>query len=83
MKTLLELEITPREDRLLKEMLAAMNISFSSQFVENSPEIVFEKGGSETEIRESVQKCFGMWKNRQDFNDFQDFRQQAWGGRGV
>lgn len=46
-------------------------------------EFSLEKGASETEIRESVQKCFGMWKNRQDFKNFQDFRQQAWGGRGV
>ena len=46
-------------------------------------ELSLEKGASETEIRESVQKCFGMWKNRQDFKNFQDFRQQAWGGRGV
>ncbi len=58
-------------------MLRAMNIAFKSRLVEEDNDF------SEKEIGEAVQNCFGIWKDREDFTDFTDFRQQAWKGRGV
>jgi hypothetical protein len=75
MTTILELEVNPQQEKLLKDMLLAMNITFKSQLVNESY--------SEKEIGEAVKKCFGIWKDREDFTDFNDFRKQAWGGRGV
>lgn len=77
MKTILELEVNPQQERLLKEILTAMSIDFKSHPAE-------EKGYySENEIKETIESCFGIWKDRNDFSDFDDFRKQAWGGRGV
>ena len=36
MNAILELEISPQQERLLKKMLTAMNITFKSQFVEKN-----------------------------------------------
>lgn len=77
MKTIFELEVSPQQERLLKDMLIAMNITFKSQLVDEN------ESYSEKEIEESVKNCFGMWKGREDFSDFNDFRKQAWRGRGV
>ena len=55
-----------------------MNISFSNYPIEER-ELAFEKGESDSETKEAVDNCFGVWKNRTDFTDFQDFRRQAWG----
>ena len=77
MNTILELEVNPQQERLLKEMLTAMNIDFKSKLVKEKEEF------SEKEISEAVQNCFGIWKDREDFIDFKDFRKQAWKGRGV
>ncbi|MCU0467142.1 MAG: hypothetical protein MUF58_00955 [Arcicella sp.] len=82
MKTILELDINETQEKLLKEMLSAMNISFSNYTIEER-EFAFEQGGATSEIKEAVDDCFGIWKDRKDFTDFQDFRRQAWGGRGV
>lgn len=82
MRTILELDINKTQEKLLKEMLTAMNISFSNYPIEER-ELAFEKGVSETEIKEAADNCFGIWKSRTDFADFQDFRKQAWGGRGI
>ena len=50
MNTILELEISPQQERLLKEMLTAMNITFKSQFVEKN-ELYSEKEiGEQTKI---------------------------------
>ena len=82
MKTILELDINETQEKLLKDMLTAMNISFSNYPIEER-EFAFEQGVSEAEIKDAVDDCFGIWKNRTDFTDFQDFRKQAWGGRGI
>jgi hypothetical protein len=62
MTTILELEVNPQQEKLLKEMLIAMNITFRNQLVDESY--------SEKEIGEAVKKCFGIWKDREDFSDF-------------
>lgn len=77
MKAILELEVSPEQERLLKDMLTAMNIVFKSRLIEE------HNSYSETEIGEVVKKCFGIWQDREDFTDFNDFRKQAWRGRGV
>ena len=82
MRTILTLDINETQEKLLKDMLTAMNISFSNYPIEER-EFAFEKGVSASEIKEAVDSCFGIWKNRTDFTDFQDFRKQAWGGRGI
>ena len=78
MKTILALHIDKTQEKLLKEMLRGINISFSNYPIEER-ELAFEKGESDSEIKEAVDNCFGIWKNRTDFTDFQDFRRQAWG----
>lgn len=77
MKTILELDITEKEESLLKEMLTAMNISFKSRQIESEADF------SEAEIKEAVKSCLGIWNDRDDFTDFNDFRKQAWKGRGI
>jgi hypothetical protein len=77
MKAILELEVNPQQEKLLKDMLTAMNIAFKSQLVDEN------ESYSEKEIGEAVRNCFGIWKDRQDFSDFNDFRKQAWKERGI
>jgi hypothetical protein len=77
MKAILELEVNPQQEKLLKDMLTAMNIAFKSQLVDEN------ESYSEKEIGEAVKNCFGIWKDRQDFSDFNDFRKQAWKERGI
>ncbi len=77
MTAILEVEVTPNQEQLLKDMLRAMNITFKSRVVEEN------ENYSEKEIGEAVKSCFGIWKDREDFKDFNDFRQQAWKGRGI
>jgi hypothetical protein len=77
MKTIIELDITEKEESLLKEMLTAMNISFKSRPADENDSF------SEAELEEAVKNCFGIWKDRDDFKDFNDFRKQAWKGRGL
>ena len=62
MRTILELDINKTQEKLLKEMLTAMNISFSNYPIEER-ELAFEKGISETEIKEAADNCFGIWKS--------------------
>lgn len=81
MKTILELEITPKQEELLIDMLKAMNITFSSNHLDE--DVAFEKGGKEVEIRNAINDSFGIWKDRTEWKDFSDFRRQAWGGRGI
>lgn len=49
MQTIIELEVNPQQERLLKEMLTAMNIDFKSKLVKEKEEF------SEKEISEAVQ----------------------------
>ena len=77
MNTILEVEVNSQQERLLKDMLTAMNIAFKSQSIEKNEDY------SEKEIGEAVKNCFGIWKDREDFSGFNDFRKQAWKGRGV
>jgi len=49
-----------------------MNTTFKSRVVEEN------ENYSEKEIGEAVKSCFGIWKDREDFKDFNNFRQQAW-----
>ncbi|MFY7908751.1 MAG: hypothetical protein ACOVO2_04325 [Emticicia sp.] len=81
MRTILELEVTPKQEELLIDMLKAMNITFSSNHVED--EVSFEKGEKESDIKEAINNTFGIWKDRTEWKDFGDYRKQAWGGRGV
>ena len=81
MKTILELEVTPKQEQLLIDVLNAMNISFNNNHADE--EISFEKGGTSEEIKSAINNCFGIQKDRTNWKDFNDFRQQAWGGRGV
>lgn len=80
MKTVLELDVTPKEQEVLLEVLRMMNIPFENRTASVS-ENGFEPGGSEVEIREALAALRGVWKGR--FENFEDFRRQAWGGRGV
>lgn len=75
MKTLLELDVTPKE----QEVLRMMNIPFENRPI-NASENGFEPGGTDVEIREALAALRGVWKER--FESFEDFRRQAWGGRG-
>lgn len=77
MRTIFELEVNSQQERLLKDMLTAMNITFKSHLVD------VNESYSEKEIGDAVKNCFGIWKDREDFSDFNDFRKQAWRGRGV
>ena len=54
-----------------------MNIDFKSKLVKEKEQF------SKKEISEAVQNCLGIWKDREDFVDFKDFRKQAWKGRDV
>ncbi len=72
MKTILEVEVSADQEKLLKDMLTAMNIAFKSQSVEEKREI------SDEEIGNAIKNCFGIWRDRQDFSDFRKFREQAW-----
>jgi hypothetical protein len=72
MKTILEVEVSADQEKLLKDMLTATNIAFKSQLVEEKSEI------SDKEIGDAIKNCFGIRRDRQDFSDFQDFRKQAW-----
>ena len=77
MRTILALDIDGIQEILLKDMLTAMNISFRFYPIEER-EFAFEQGVSASEITEAVDNCFGIWKNRTDFTDFQDFKKQSW-----
>lgn len=81
MKTILELDVTPKQEELLMDMLKAMNITFSSNHFEE--EVPLEKGEKEVEIKKAINDIFGIWKERTEWKDFGDFRKQAWGGRGI
>lgn len=72
MKTILEVEVSADQEKLLKDVLTAMNIAFKSQSVGEKREI------SDKEIGDAIKNCFGIWRDRQDFSDFRDFREQAW-----
>jgi hypothetical protein len=80
MKTVLELDVTPKEREVLLEVLRMMNIPFQDR-PDALSETGFEPGGTEAEIREAVLALRGAWKGR--FESFEAFRRQAWGGRGV
>lgn len=77
MATILEVEVTSQQEKLLMDILTAMNITFKSHLIDKN------ESSSEKEIGEAVKNCFGIWKDREDFVDFNDFRKQAWWGRGI
>jgi hypothetical protein len=81
MKTVLEIEATPKQEQLLVDMLIEMNIPFSSTHLES--EYSFEKGGTPEQIKKAIADCAGIWQDRTEWKNFKDFRKQAWGGRGV
>ncbi|CCH52752.1 hypothetical protein BN8_01774 [Fibrisoma limi BUZ 3] len=79
MKTVLELDVNEHERTIIEEMLRMMNVPFQSRTVEE--ESPFEPGAPDAAIEEAIVRLRGAWEGR--FEDFNDFRRQAWKGRGV
>ena len=83
MKTILELDVTPKERDILLDLLQMMNISYRSHHIADTEITDFEEGGSHETIAQLLDSTLGMWKDRVDFDSIDAFRKQAWGGRGV
>lgn len=81
MKTILEIDATPKQTQLLVDMLIEMNIPFNNTFIDDDNS--FEHGGTSEEVKKAIKDCAGIWQNRTEWSDFKDFRKQAWGGRGI
>ena len=78
----LEITATHEQERLIKEMLLAMSISFNNAYDLSNTTRSFEVGEESYRLGESLQDCLGMWKDN-EYQDFASFRKAAWGGRGV
>lgn len=79
MRAILTLGTDEAQKKLLKDMLTAMDISFRNYPIEDR-EFAFEQRdfSFRNQRGSGVDYCFGIWKSRTDFTDFQDFRKQVW-----